>query len=48
MVGAAPDFVRKFIRNEFGFSRDGRPVYEEVHDTLHVSAEPLSRLPGCP
>lgn len=34
-----PDWwVRRFVRNEFGYSRDGKPVYgDDYNDQLHVS-----------
>lgn len=53
MAGQPDWYVRRFIRNEFGFSRDGRPVYAEWNDQLHVAGEDLvadRRLPvhvGC-
>lgn len=42
-----PWFVRRFVDNKFGFSRDGKPVYEEFNDTLHMveNIEPDPRLP---
>lgn len=40
---------RRFVRNEFGYSREGRPVYgDDFNDALHVTAEPfgpVSQLP---
>lgn len=44
-----PDwYVRRMIRNQFGASRDGKPVYEEFNDARHVAAEPLEALVGIP
>lgn len=48
IVGAAEDFVRRYVHNEFGFSRDGKPVYPEFRDSLHVAAEPLRPVAGLP
>jgi hypothetical protein len=48
MVGAPADFVRKFVANEFGYSRDGKPVYAEFRDHLHVAGAPLAPVPGRP
>jgi hypothetical protein len=38
--------VRRFVRCEFGPSRDGQPVYPEFNDRLHMSETPLEVLPG--
>lgn len=40
-IGKEEWWIRRFVRNEFGYSRDGRPVYPEFNDALHVAAEPL-------
>lgn len=48
MAGQPDWYIRRFIRNEFGFSRDGKPVYAEWNDQLHVAPrdlEPNPRLP---
>ena len=46
-IRGQPDWwVRRFIRNEFGFSRDGRPVYPEWIDSEHVAPKPLRPVPG--
>lgn len=34
-------FVRRFVDNQFGYSRDGKPVYEAFDQNRHVSREPL-------
>ncbi len=42
-----PDWwVRRFVRNEFGYSRDGKPVYAEFSDARHVAAQPLLPVRG--
>ncbi|WP_448207280.1 hypothetical protein [Azospirillum sp. sgz302134] len=42
-----PDWwVRRFIRNEWGYSREGKPVYPEWIDQLHVAREPLEPVRG--
>lgn len=44
-----PDwYVRRMLRNEYGYSRDGKPVYEEFNDAMHVAAEPLRAVRGLP
>ncbi len=41
MKGQPEWYIRRFIRNEFGYSREGLPVYPEFNDAFHVSAQPL-------
>lgn len=41
-------WIRRMIRNEFGFSRDGKPVFPEYNDMLHVAPAPLVALDGLP
>lgn len=41
MAGQPDWYIRRFIRNEFGFSRDGKPVYPEFNDQMHVAAVDL-------
>lgn len=41
-------WVRRFVRNEFGYSREGKPVYPEWNDALHVAPTPLAPIPGRP
>lgn len=39
--GADAQFIRKFVHAEWGYSRDGEPVYADFSDQEHVAAEPL-------
>ena len=42
-----PDwYVRRMIRNDFGYSRAGKPVYEEFSEGRHSTREILKPLPG--
>lgn len=44
-----PAEVRRFVHGDFGYSRDGRPVYDGSFSLdKHVSREPLAVLPGLP
>jgi len=41
-----PDwYVRRYIRNEYGYSREGLPVYPEFQDGLHMAGGPLQPNP---
>jgi hypothetical protein len=34
-IGKSPDWVRVYIEGQYGFVREGKPVYEEYNDSLH-------------
>ncbi len=44
MVGQPDWWVNRFVHNRFGYTRDGRPVFPEWIDTLHVS--PVELMPN--
>lgn len=48
MIGQSPDFVRRFVDNEFGAVRNGMPVYPEYQDELHCAKERLRPVRGVP
>lgn len=49
IAAAEPDwYVRRFVHNEFGYSREGLPVYRSFDGTRHITApniQPDSTLP---
>lgn len=48
-IAGQPDwYVRRFVRNEFGYSREGKPVYAEFNDARHVAPAPLMPMRGLP
>jgi hypothetical protein len=46
MKGAPDWYVRRMIHNQFGFSRDGKPVYPEYNDVLHSTDRVLEPIAG--
>lgn len=47
MAEGKPDHeVRRFIKNQFGFSRSGKPVYPEYDPFYSLSQQPLKPLRG--
>ncbi|HYC63553.1 MAG TPA: hypothetical protein VEC14_02390 [Reyranellaceae bacterium] len=48
MAGKAKWYIRRFIENRFGQSREGKPVYEDFADDLHVASERLQAIKGLP
>lgn len=41
-----PQYIKRMVDNEPGFSRAGKPVFPNFNDHLHVSKTPLEYLPG--
>ncbi|MFN3592705.1 MAG: hypothetical protein ACK4TG_11020, partial [Thermaurantiacus sp.] len=49
MLGSMPAWrARRLIHNQWGYSRDGKPVYPEFNDAVHVAAARLDPLPRIP
>lgn len=46
LAGKDPDWVRVYVNGDYGFVRDGKPVYPEYRDAIHCQEFPL--LPGLP
>lgn len=41
--GKTDDWVKVYIRGEYGFAGDGKPVYSEFRDSLHIQARELAK-----
>lgn len=41
-------WIRRYIRNQWGYSREGQPVFPEFNDQLHVPAEEIEPVEGLP
>lgn len=48
MVGQPAWYVRRMIHNEFGYSREGDPVYEDYDDDVHCAREEIRPDPSLP
>jgi hypothetical protein len=48
MAGKTEDYIRVFLCGEYGTTMDGKPVYPEYVDTVHVAKQPLQAIPGRP
>lgn len=51
MDGAEDWYIRRMVRNEYGYSRDGEPVYGEkpaYQDQVHCAGHPLEPVRGLP
>lgn len=47
-AGKRPDWIKVYVKAEYGSLHDGKPVYTEFSDTLHVSNKRLTALKGVP
>jgi hypothetical protein len=48
LAGQADDWIKVYLGNEFGFSIDGKVVYPEWSDSIHVAPQELDPGPGIP
>lgn len=46
VAGKDPDWVKVYVHGEYGFVRDGKPVYPEFKDSVHV--QDFELLPNTP
>jgi hypothetical protein len=47
-VGKTDDYIKVYVRGEYGFVIEGKPVYPNYRDSLHTAKEKLEPLPGIP
>lgn len=47
-VGKTIDWINLYLRNKYGRTRDGKPVYPEWAEDVHVAKEPLVPTKGLP
>lgn len=48
-ISGQPDWwIRRFIRNQFGYSRDGLPVFPEFRESIHLAPTILRPVRGLP
>ena len=45
-LGKSDDWIRVYVRGEYGFVQDGKPVYPEYSDSIHCAPLPLIPMPG--
>jgi hypothetical protein len=43
--GKKKDYIKVYIDGEYGFVQEGKPVYDEFQDSIHV--QDVALLPGC-
>jgi hypothetical protein len=47
-AGKDEDWVRVYVHGEYGFVREGQPVFPMFRDSVHVGPEALPPIPGLP
>ena len=48
MAGQGADWVSVYLGGQYGYVRDGKPVFPEYRDAVHCAAEPFPPVPGLP
>lgn len=48
MIGKDPEFIKVYIDGEYGYVRDGKPVYPNYSDVLHLAEEEIKAIRGIP
>jgi hypothetical protein len=44
--GKDPEFIKVYVDGEYGYVRDGKPVYMNYSDEMHLAKEDLTPIPG--
>jgi hypothetical protein len=47
-IGKDPEFIKVYIDGDYGYIRDGKPVFSNYSDTMHCSEEILLPTKGVP
>lgn len=48
LPGKTEDWIRVFVLGEYGTTLDGKPVYPEWNESVHLAKNPLKPIPGLP
>lgn len=48
LTGNKPEWVDVYVHGKYGYSRDGKPVYPEFIDNIHVPRDDLEPIPDLP
>ena len=47
-IGKDPEYVKVYVDGQYGYTRDGKPVWANYFDSIHYSPDPLKPIPGMP
>lgn len=45
-IGASADHIKVYVDGEYGFVKEGKPIYPEFQDSIHVARETIPLIPG--
>jgi hypothetical protein len=48
MIGKGIEFIKVYVDGEYGFVQDGKPVYPNFKDSIHVAKEDIKPIPNIP
>jgi hypothetical protein len=48
LAGKSLDYIKVFLCGEYGTTMDGKPVYPEWNDAVHIAKQPLQPIMGRP
>ncbi len=48
VAGKSEEWIRVYIKGEYGYDTDNKPVYPEYKDSVHCAEEPLEPIKGLP
>jgi hypothetical protein len=48
LAGKTEDYIRVFLEGKYGTTMDGKPVYPEFNEAVHVSQTPIEPIYGVP
>lgn len=47
-AGKDPDWVKVYVKGQYGYVREGKPVFSSFRDRVHVSPEIIAPIPNLP
>ncbi len=47
-IGKDPEFIKVYIDGEYGYIRDGKPVYSNYMDSVHCAEKDIEAMKGVP
>ena len=46
MANKTPEWIKVYVHGQYGFVKDGKPVYPEYNDTIHTHTDFIDYIPG--
>lgn len=47
-IGKDPEYIKVYIDGDYGYTRDGKPVWYNYSDVLHCAEQEIQPIPGLP